>query len=86
MHMKHRGDGHVDLVTAKQRRPGAGMGSGAGQSVEHQLSMGEINSFRVAGGAGGVEQGCHCIFVKLREFEVRRLTSQQRLVLAQHRQ
>src|SRR5690606_22467038 len=36
-----------------------------GQGMQYQLAVAEIDALGVAGGAGGVERGCHTVFIKV---------------------
>ncbi|MNJ53005.1 hypothetical protein D3C77_483770 [compost metagenome] len=86
VYMEHRRDGHVHIAGTQQRLGTTGRQRPQFiEGVQHQLAVGEVDALGVARRAGGVEQGCQRIFVKVREFVRRSRRSQQRFVLAQYR-
>ncbi len=83
VHVKHRRDGHVDVIGAQQ--PSAVDTAHDGRhahGVQHQLAVGEIHPFGVASGAGGVERGGDRVFVEILEHVFGAGRRQQGLVLA----
>ncbi len=56
------------------------------EGMQHQLAVAEVDPLGIPGGARGVEQGCHRIFVKIGEIEVAVRPGQQGLVLPEQGQ
>ena len=68
MHVKHGGQGHVDVVRPESDLGVVGAdGDGAGKGVQHELAVGEEDTLGIAGGARSVEGGGTGVFVQIRE-------------------
>ncbi|SST09101.1 Uncharacterised protein [Acinetobacter baumannii] len=81
--MEHRGDRHVHVAGTEQADAvQAADGRSHRQGVQDQLPVAEIHTFRIAGGAGGVEGGGDGVLVEIGEVVARAGRGQQRLVFA----
>ena len=70
--MKHRGQWHIHITGPEVANGVIGTkGNGKGQCVEHKLAVGEMDPFRVASGAGGIEGRGLGIFIKVGKVELR---------------
>ena len=86
MHVEHRRDRHVHIVGAQQRQALIDAQRAHGiQGVQNQLAMGEIHALRVAGGARGVEQRRHRVFIEIGKVVLVCRTGQQVFIFPQHR-
>src|SRR5215471_19228357 len=78
MHVEHGRNGHVDIATMEALvLRGAGQCPKHGQGVQHELPMAKIDTFRVAGGTGGIESCSTSVFIKVGEIEVLGPSGQQ---------
>src|SRR5215472_3178749 len=86
VNVEHWSNGHIDIATMEAlvlrstcQRPKHGKG------VQHELTMAEIDSLRIAGGAGCIEGRGASVFIKVRKIEVLSTPGQQVFILCRER-
>ena len=83
MYVEHRRDRHVDVARRHQLGILAAANRyRAGQGMQDQLAMREVDPLGVAGGAGRIEGGRHRVFIEIGKLVRRLCGRQQALILA----